>query len=98
MRRFPGALLASLLIFLTSCASDKVPAEQALKTAETAVGAVQAEAAKWVPDQAKALDASVAALRDKLAKKEYKAVLADAPAVGARAQEVAASAAAKKPS
>jgi hypothetical protein len=83
-------------VLASACASDKVPAEQAVKAAEAAVAAVGAEAAKLVPDQAKALDAALASVKDKLAKSEYKAVLAEAPAIASKATEVAAAAAAKK--
>jgi hypothetical protein len=83
-------------VLASACASDKVPAEQAVKAAETAVAAVSAEAAQLVPDQKKALDAALASVKDKLAKSEYKAVLAEAPAVATKATEVVAAAAAKK--
>jgi hypothetical protein len=84
------------LVMLSACASDKAPAEQAVKAAESAVAGVKAEAAKWVPDQAQALDASLAAVKDKFAKGDYKAVLADAPALATRANAVAAAATSKK--
>ena len=53
-----SCMVAALLA--TACASDTVPAEQAVKAAEAAVAAVGAEAAKPVPDQAKALDMALA--------------------------------------
>jgi hypothetical protein len=84
------------LALVAACASEKAPAEQALKTAETAIAEIRGEAAKWAPDQARALEASLAATKDKFAKGEYKAVLTEAPALAGRAKEVAAAAAAKK--
>ena len=48
------------LALVAACASEKAPAEQALKTAEAAIGEIRGEAAKWVPDQARALEASLA--------------------------------------
>jgi hypothetical protein len=83
-------------VLASACASDKVPAEQAVKAAEAAVAAVGAEAAKLVPDQMKALEASLAAVKDKFAKNDFKAVLAEAPTLATKAKEVAAAAAAKK--
>ena len=96
MRGVRRSLCLVALVLLSACASDKAPAEQAIKAAEAAVAGVKAEAAKWVPDQAQALDASLASVKDKFAKGDYKAVLAEAPALSTRASGVAAAAAAKK--
>ena len=89
-----AVLLASVL--LTACASDKVPAETALKAAESAVSATVAEAAKYVPDEAKALQDSLNGLKDSFAKGEYKTVLTGAPDLTAKAKALADAAAAKK--
>src|SRR5262245_65628197 len=96
MRGVRRALGLAALVLLSACASDKAPAEQAVKAAETAVASAKAEAAKWVPDQARSLDAALASVKDKFTKGEYKAVLAEAPALATQAQSVAAAAAAKK--
>jgi hypothetical protein len=89
------AVMVSLAL-MAACASEKAPAEQAVKAAEAAISEIRGEATKWVPDQARALEASLASVKDKFAKGEYKAVLAEAPAITTRAKEVAAAAAAKK--
>jgi len=89
-----AVLLASVL--LTACASDKVPAETALKAAESAVSATVAEAAKYVPDEAKALQDSLNSLKDSFAKGEYKTVLTGAPDLTAKAKALADAAVAKK--
>jgi hypothetical protein len=96
MRSVRGILCLGALVLLSACASEKAPAQQAITAAEAAVGGVKAEAAAWVPDQAQALDASLAAAKDKFAKGDYKAVLAEAPALAGRAKDVAAAAAVKK--
>jgi hypothetical protein len=96
MRGVRGIICAVALALLSSCASDKAPAEQAIKGAEAAIAQVKTEAAKWVPDQVRALDTSLAAVKDKFAKGDYKAVLAEAPALATQANAVAAAAAAKK--
>jgi hypothetical protein len=96
MRGVRKALCLAALVLLSACASDKAPAEQAIKAAEAAVAEVKAEAAKWVPDQARSLDAALASVKDKFAKGEYKAVLAEAPALATQAKSIAAAAAAKK--
>jgi len=89
-----AVLFASVL--LTACASDKVPAETALKAAESAVSATVAEAAKYVPDEAKALQDSLNSLKDSFAKGEYKTVLTGAPDLTAKAKALADAAVAKK--
>ncbi len=96
MRGVRGVICATALALLSACASDKAPAEQAIKGAEAAIAEVKAEAAKWIPDQMRALDTSLAAVKDKFAKGDYKAVLAEAPALATQAKSVAAAAAAKK--
>jgi hypothetical protein len=96
MRGVRRALCLAALVVLSACASDKAPAEQAVKAAETAVANAKAEAAKWVPDQALSLDAALASVKDKFTKGDYKAVLAEAPALATQAQSVASAAAAKK--
>lgn len=65
------ALFVSVF-FLISCSSDKVPAENAIKAAEEAVSTTKAEAVKIVPDEVKALEDAVAAIKEKFVKKEYK--------------------------
>jgi hypothetical protein len=96
MRRVKGMPWVVALLLLSACASDKAPAEQAIKAAEAAVAEVRAEAGKWLPDQVRALDASLASVKDKFAKGDYKAVLAEAPAIASRAREVSTAAATKK--
>ena len=96
MRGVRRALCLAALVLLSACASDKAPAEQAVKAAEVAVAEAKAEGAKWVPDQARSLDAALASVKDKFAKGEYKAVLAEAPAVATQAKSVASAVAARK--
>jgi hypothetical protein len=55
-----------------------------------------AEGSKYVPDQAKSLQAALAATKEKFAKGDYTAALADAKGLTDRAQEVASAASAKK--
>lgn len=87
-------LAAALLV---ACGSaDKGPAETALKAAEAAVNTAKAEVSKYMPDQASALDAGLAAARDKFNKGDFKAALSDAQSVTAKANELASAVAAKK--
>jgi hypothetical protein len=91
-----GAALLLSVPILAGCASDKGPAEAAIKAAEEAVNATVAEASKYVPDQAKSLQAALAATQEKFAKGDHTAALGDAKSVTDKAKEVASAASAKK--
>jgi hypothetical protein len=84
------------VFFLISCSGGKGPADIAIKAAETAVNATKAEAVKIVPDQVKSLEDSLAAVKEKFVKGEYKAALEEATALAGKAKEVLAAAKAKK--
>jgi len=88
------AFVGSLM--LMACAGDKGPAELAVKAAEEAVNAVKNEAAKIVPDEVKSLEGALTAVKDKFAKGEYKAVVAEANALAGKAKEALVAAKAKK--
>jgi predicted small lipoprotein YifL len=99
MHRHLSSFIALLLVatLLVACGSaDKGPAETALKAAEAAVNTAKAEVSKYLPDQASALDAGLAAAREKFNKGDFKGALSDAQAVTAKANELASAAAAKK--
>jgi len=82
-------------VALVAC-SQKGPAEAALTAAQTAVDGVKADAAKYVPDQAKALMASLAAAREAFDKGDYKVAMEMAQAIPAKANDVTAAVAARK--
>jgi nucleotide-binding universal stress UspA family protein len=82
--------------FLMACSGGKGAAELAIKTAEQAVNATKAEAAKVVPDQVKSLEDALAAAKEKVVKGEYKAALEEATALAGKAKDVLAAAKAKK--
>ena len=88
-------LLLGSVMFI-GCASDKGPAEQAVKAAEEAINSTKAEAAKYVPDQVKSLESALAAVKDKFAKGEYKAAISEAQALAGKAKGVVDAAKAKK--
>jgi hypothetical protein len=92
------ALVAVTIVALSlaACASDKEPAEKAIKAAEDAVNAALPEATKYVPDQAKSVQDGLQSLKDSFAKGDYKAVLAGAADVTAKARALNDAAAAKK--
>lgn len=94
--RWIPVVVVIVALSLAACASDKGPAELAVKAAEDALAAVRAEAAQHVPDQLKSVEDGIAALKASLAKGDYKAVLAAAPDVTAKARALGDAAAAKK--
>ena len=72
--------------FLMACSSGKNAAELAIKTAEEAVNATKAEAAKILPDEVKSLEDALAAVKEKVIKKEYKEALEEATALAGKAK------------
>jgi hypothetical protein len=63
---------------LTGC-GNKEPATQVVTQAETAMEGLRKEAAQFAPEELKAPEASLAAMKANLAKKDYAAVLRDVP-------------------
>ena len=88
-------LLVGAVMFI-ACASDKGPAEQAIKAAEEAVNSTKAEAAKYVPDQLKSLESALSAVKEKFGKGDYKAAITEAQALAGKAKGVMDAAKAKK--
>lgn len=70
-------IATALLAF--GCANQKEPAEKAVAQVESAVAALREDAAKYAPDSLAAMDTSLTAAKEKLAKEDYKGVLADVP-------------------
>jgi hypothetical protein len=89
-----GVLVIAALV--AACAHHRVPAEAALKAADDALAPIKAEAAKYVPDQARAVDDAIAAARDTFAKGDYAAALHAAQALPAQIDELKTALAAKK--
>lgn len=90
------AWVVLVAIAIAACATDKGPAELAIKAAEDALSSIKAEAAQYVPDQLKSVEDGIASLKATFAKGDYKAVLASAPDVAAKARGLRDAAAAKK--
>jgi hypothetical protein len=87
-------LLAASLV--AACASQKVPAEVAVKAAEQAFAAAKGEAVKYVPDQVKGVQDALDAAKASLAKGDYVAALTAAQALPAQIGQLQAAVAAKK--
>jgi len=92
-----GIALAIAVLALAACESaDKAPAAAALTAAQTAIDAVKTDAMKYVPDQIKSAEDALATAKSNFEKKDYKAALAGAQDVAAKAKELGAAAATKK--
>ena len=96
MKWLTRMLLAVFVLFLAACASEKGPAEQAIKAAEEALNAAKGEAMKYIPDQVKSVEDALKGAKDTFAKGDYKAALAAAKDLPQKAKDLAAAAAAKK--
>lgn len=102
MRKSRTALIHSIwlslatALLLVGCANQKEPAMKLVADAESALAAVKDDAAKYAPADLQSVEASVATLKDQVAKGDYKAVLAGAPAVMSAIDSLKAAAAAKK--
>jgi hypothetical protein len=94
IKGFVSVAIAALV--LAGCANQKEPAEKAIADIEAAVAAAGDDATRYIRDELQAVRDQVASLRTQLDNKDYKGVLAAAPAVLTQAQALAASAAAKK--
>jgi len=89
-----GAL--ALVVALAACSSQQEPAQAALKTAQDAYGAVSAEAQRYVPDQARTVQASLTAAQDAFTKGDYAAALTQAQALPAQITALGTAISAKK--
>ena len=89
------ALTAAALL-VVGCANQKDPALKAVADAEAALSSVKDDAAKYVPSDLAAVESSLSGLKDSVAKGDYKAVLAAAPALMTQLGSLKDAAAAKK--
>jgi len=90
------AFMASALSLMAACAGQKQPAQKLLGDIDATVMAASAEAAKYVPDQLRDVQAQFGVLKASFDKQDYAAVIGGAPAVLGAAQTLATAAAARK--
>jgi hypothetical protein len=96
-KRFSSyALLTVAALVLAACANQMEPAKKALDGIDSAISAASADAGKYVPDQLSGVQTKLAALKTAFDNKDYKAVIAGAPALLSEAQGLASAAAGKK--
>jgi len=92
--RFIALVLAAFAI--AGCANKMAPAQKAIADIEAAVAAAGEDATKYIPEQVQAVNDQVANLKAMFDKKDYKGVLAAAPALLTEAQGLTSAAAAQK--
>jgi hypothetical protein len=91
-------LLAIVIVAaaLGGCANQKEPATQAVASITASLDAVRADASKYASEQLTQAEASLASLKASLDKGDYKAVLANAPALTSQIASLEQATAAKK--
>jgi len=86
-----------MLLLVAGCGDGEREATQAaINAAQTAMNAVEQEAAKYVPEQWQAAQSVLQSAKDALAKGDYQAALRAAQDAANKAKDLAAAAAAKK--
>ena len=93
---FVGVFILVLAAAVGGCGGQKAPAEAAIASAETAFAAVQAEAVKYLPDQAMGVADAIAGAKAALGKGDYQAALTAAQALPGKISELSTAMAAKK--
>ncbi len=94
--KLAGLLTMTAALLLAACASQMEPAQTAIAGIESAISSASTDAAKYVPEQLSGVQAKLADLKGDFDKKDYKAVLASAPALLSEAQALLGAAAMKK--
>ena len=94
---FAGFLsLAMAAVLLAGCANKMEPAKSAIAGVEAAIAAAGPDAAQYIPDQLQAVTSQLNDLKMKFDQKDYKGVIAAAPALLTQAQGLAAAAGSAK--
>jgi hypothetical protein len=83
MKKYNWLAAAAVAMLVLACSNEKAPAQQAVANIDTSLGAIHDSAAKYSPDTLQSVEAQVGALKQSLARGDYKSVLANAPAVKA---------------
>ena len=79
MKRTAWIAAVVMLALAAGCANQKGPATQAVADAEAALAAFRDDAARLLPDDLSKVEASLASVKDSLAKADYKAGVAASP-------------------
>jgi hypothetical protein len=94
---FAGFLsLAMAAVLIAGCANQMEPAKNAIAGIEAAITAAGPDAAQYIPDQLQAVTSQLSDLKMKFDQKDYKGVIAAAPALLTQAQGLAGAASTAK--
>ena len=98
MRRSNVRLALGLLacLAMVACGAEKRAARAAIQSAERAAATLSDDVAKYVPDQWKSINDSLASAKESFDKKEYRAAIATLKDFGPRVQAAQAAATQKK--
>jgi hypothetical protein len=88
--------MALAAVLLAGCANQMDPARKAIADIEAAVTAAGPDAAQYIPDQLQTVTNQISDLKMKFDQKDYKGVIAAAPALLAEAQGLAGAATSAK--
>jgi hypothetical protein len=88
-------LMASTLLAVGGCSRAKDDATRAVSAAEASLASVREDAAKYMAAELQSVDSSVTALKESMAKGDYKVVVANAPGVNSSIESLKAGVAAK---
>jgi hypothetical protein len=89
-------IIIAVALVAVGCANQKEPAEKAVASVESAVAAVRDDAARYAPEALQGVEATLAGVKEKLAKGDYKAVLAESPQLTAAVNSLNETVASKK--
>jgi hypothetical protein len=81
--------MAFAALMLAGCANQMEPAQKAIADIEAAITAAGPDASQYIPDELQAVTSQLADLKAKFDQKDYKGVLAAAPALLTQAQGLA---------
>lgn len=99
LKKSIGAALVVLMAMTTFAAcgdGGKAAADAAMQALQSSYDGIKADAAKYVPEQAKGIDEAFTAVQDTLAKGDYMKAVTDAQGLTAKVGELGAAVAAKK--
>jgi hypothetical protein len=96
MRKRCFVLVVGVLLLLSACSPNKGPAEQAIKTAQSAYDAIKGDALRYVPDKSHAVEETLAAARTSFDKGDYDMALSAANSVIPAVNDLTAVTAVKK--
>ncbi|NJO12606.1 MAG: hypothetical protein HC872_03130 [Gammaproteobacteria bacterium] len=91
-----GVVLLLAALLLAACGGQKEPAQKAIDNAERAIAAIRDDAARYMPDDLKDLESSLAGMKDNFAKEKYPAVLTAGRSLNTRIAAVTSAVAAER--